>query len=264
MRRARAFFIRDLRIAASYPASFALTLVGGVVTLTVFYFLARTIGQAQLPARYGSDYFSFALVGISMASALRSIQTSFAQRVKEAQSDGSLELLLASPLSTFRAIAYLSLYPTALAMFRAFALMAAGTYFFGAHFTMHWAGLIGSLALGILTFVPLGLLSAAFVLTFKRGDPFTYLLDVTSYLFAGVLYPVEILPVALQKLSLFLPATHALAALRLSSLSGHSPRALFGEWAVLLAFAVLLWPIAAIALSLARRHVEHTGTLPHT
>lgn len=258
-----AFLRRDLLIAASYRLGAAFFVFGGFITLTVFYFLARTMGEAPLlRQRYGADYFSFALVGVAVASCLRALQTSFAARLREAQTDGSLEALLSAPLSTFRVIAYLAAYPIGSALFRAVGLLFLGSLLFGAQLRLNLPAFAATLLLGLVAFGALGLLSAAFVLTFKRGDPFTYALDTATYLLSGVVYPVEVLPEALQWVSRLLPATHALAGLREATLRGTGIQGLLPTLGMLALFSVLLWPLAALCLALARRHVERTGTLP--
>lgn len=264
MRLLGAFLRRDLKIAASYPMTFVFTFVGGFVTLTTFYFLARTIGTAPLlQSRYETDYFSFALIGLAVASALRSLQTSFASRLREAQTNGSLEALLASPHSTFRIVALLAAYPVLSALIRAIGLIALGQLFFGARLQLNVLSFALVLLLALLAFGALGLLSAAFVLSFKRGDPFAYVLDVATYLLAGVIYPVEVLPQWLQAVSKLLPATWALEGLREAALRGAPVEALWDVVGVLALFSAILWPVAAIALSVSRRHAERVGTLAH-
>ncbi len=263
MRLAWAFVRRDLLIAASYRANFAFALAGGVVTVTAFYFLAKLVGPAPVLRRYGADYFSFALLGLAIASCLRTLQATFAQRVREFQIDGSLEVLLAAPLSTFRIISYLAIYPVLAAMLKAGGLVVLGAMAFGAHLKINPLGFCATLVFALLPFAALGLLSAAVVLIFKRSDPVTYLLDTANYILCGVIYPVEVLPAPLQSLAKLLPATHALSALRAAGLSDATIPSLLPAWGILAAFAALLWPAAAVALAAARRHLERTGTLPH-
>lgn len=265
MRLLWAFLRRDLRIAASYRMNFVFTAVGGLVTLATFYFLARTVGDsALLQNRYGADYFSFALVGISVASALRSLQTSFAQRLREAQTDGSLEVLLSAPLSTFRVVALMAAYPVVSALVRSVGLLVLGAWIFGARLHVDVASFAIVLALAVLAFAPLGLLSAAFVLSFKRGDPFSYLLDVATYLFAGVIYPVEVLPPLLRWAAQLLPATWALRGLRAAGLRAAGVAELGQVLIILGLFSAVLWPLAAVALAVSRRHAERAGTLAHS
>ncbi|MGA9520086.1 MAG: ABC transporter permease [Myxococcaceae bacterium] len=264
MRLLLAFLRRDLKIAASYKTSFVFAAVGGLVTLTTFFFLARTVGDSPaLASKYGSDYFSFALLGVSVAAALRTVQTSFARRLREAQTDGSLEVLLSAPRSTFQVIALLSAYPILNALVRSVLLLVVGSWLFGANLHLDPLAFGLSLLLALTSFGALGLVSAAFVLSFKRGDPFSYLLDVLTYLLAGVIYPVEVLPPFLQKAADFLPATWALRALREAALNGSSLSGITRELLILAAFAIVLWPLAALALSVSRRWSEKAGTLAH-
>jgi ABC-2 type transport system permease protein len=256
-----AFVRRDFRIAASYPANFLFVFASGVISLTVFYFLAKTIGEPVALHRLGVDYFSFALIGIAVATCLRAMQTSFAARVREAQTDGSLEILLAAPLPTFEVVGCLAVYPVASAFLRSLGLVFCGSLL-GARLSLNPPAFVGTLLMSMLPFAALGLISAAFVFTFKRADPFAFALDAASYLLCGVIYPVEVLPPALQWASRLLPATYALRALRASGLKGEIVARLLPDWGALALFAIVLWPAAAAAVTWARRRAERNGTLP--
>ncbi|MBU8896032.1 ABC transporter permease [Corallococcus sp. M34] len=265
MRRLLAFLRRDLQVATAYRLNALLLATGGLFTLTLFYFLARAVGQpAALQGRYGGDYYSFTLVGLATATLLRSLQRGFGEAVRAAQNDGSLEPLLAAPLPTVQVVTLMAAGPVAASLVRAGILLFAGTLLFGARLSLNPLGFAVTLILSVVSFGALGLLSAAFVLVFKRGDPFAYALDMASYLFAGVLYPPDVLPPTLHALARLLPATHALHGLRAAALKGAGIPELLSTWGVLLAFSAVLWPLAAFALAAARRHVERTGTLPHS
>jgi ABC-2 type transport system permease protein len=258
-----AFLGRDLRIAASYKLGFVFMAVGGLVTLTVFHFIAKTFGDAPLLVQhYGAGYFSFALLGIVVASSLRALQTSFAARLRETQTDGSLEVLLAAPRSTFSVVCGLAAYPIVNGLARAAGLLVLGALFFDARLKVNPVAFACVLLMAMAAFAALGLLSAAFVLVFKRGDPFTFALDTATYLLAGVVYPVQVLPPALQFASRLLPATYALEGLRAAGLKGASVSEVLPSLGALALFCAVLWPASALALTLARRHVERTGTLP--
>src|SRR5256885_3131373 len=159
MRLAWAFLKRDLQIALSYRSSFVFIVVGGFITLTVFHFMGATIGSSPVLAKYGTNYFSFALVGVVVATSLRAMQTSFAARIRDAQSDGSLEVLLSSPHSTFRVVASLAAYPIVIALGRALALLATGALVFGADLHVDPLAFGATMALSLVAFAALGLLS---------------------------------------------------------------------------------------------------------
>jgi len=70
------------------------------------------------------------------------------------------------------------------------------------------------LLLTFFAFLTIGMLSASFVIIFKRGDPIGYVFGWSSFLFGGVLFPVEVLPAPLPLLSNLLPITHAAKGVR--------------------------------------------------
>ena len=263
MRRLFAFFLRDFRIARSYSLNFVLLGVASGMSLVTLYFLSRALGDSPAfrAATGTSDYFSFALVGVSVATALRAVQTSFSSRLREAQTDGSLEVLLSAPLSTFQVVASLAVYPVVLSVVAEAGVLGVGALL-GARLSVNFVGLVVTTLLSFAAFMPLGLLSAAYTLVFKRGDPFSFVVDALSYLFSGVLYPVAVLPPLFQLGAQILPATHALAALRKALLEDAPFSAFLRPWGALALTASVLWPLALLALSAARRHVERAGTLP--
>ena len=85
-------------------------------------------------------------------------------------------------------------------------------------------------ALAILTFSALGVLSPSFILVFKRGSPIAWLFGALSWLLGGLLYPVAVLPDWLRALSALLPVPHAIEGMR-AALLGAAPWATL--WATL-------------------------------
>ena len=91
----------------------------------------------------------------------------------------------------------------------------------------------------LVGFTGMGLLAGATVLVIKRGNPVGWALRGASVLLGGILYPVAVLPPALQALGAILPITHALVVLRGAMLEGSGIVELAG-------------PIAALTLTSAR------------
>ena len=67
LRKASAFFGRDLAIARSYRLVFALEIVEAFLGVATFYYLSRFVSNHELARMlpFGSDYFAFAIVGIA-------------------------------------------------------------------------------------------------------------------------------------------------------------------------------------------------------
>jgi ABC-2 type transport system permease protein len=78
-----------------------------------------------------------------------------------------------------------------------------------------------------------------------------------------VAYPVEVLPSWLSQLSLIIPITHALKAMRHALLQGYSLLQLWPELMILAIFAVFFFPLGLLAFHLAVQQVKVTGTLGH-
>jgi ABC-2 type transport system permease protein len=142
--------------------------------------------------------------------------------------------------------------------------MLAGAVLLGADFARaDWLAALNLGGLAVLAMGAWGLLSAAFVLVFKRADPLSWLADVTLYMFAGVYFPIDVLPPVLKPIAYALPLSHALEGLRLALMQGET-LAQLGRYAlILLAFDLALAPLAAWAFSAALRHVRRTGSLEH-
>lgn len=260
-----AFFRRDFLLDLSYRANFLFALASGIFAIATFHFLSLTVGAGALSmARYGGDYFTFALVGVAVMGVLRSALTQMASRVREAQVSGTLEAVLASPLSPAGAIVLSSIYPLGGAALRGLLLLLAGGALFGADLEGVNAGAaVVVLLLSLACFLALGVLSAAFTLRFKRGDPIATALDWASALLSGVVYPVEVLPRELQQASRLLPTTHALEAFRGALIRGASLAELAPSLVWLAAFAAVVLPIALLAFRFAVRRAEEDGTLSH-
>ena len=100
------------------------------------------------------------------------------------------------------------------------------------------------LVLTILSASSFGIMAASFIMVLKRGDPITWMFNSASALLGGVYFPVTVLPEWLQKVSLLLPTTHALKAMRLTLLKGASAMDVAGEIGALCVFCVVLLPLS--------------------
>ncbi len=115
----------------------------------------------------------------------------------------------------------------------------------------------------LLAFSGLGVLSAAYLLLFKRGNPAKWFILGVSSITGGMLFPVNILPPWLQFVARLNPVTYAMDAMRGALLDGASILTLAHPLLLLLAFAVVLLPTSVLVFSWALRRTKITGTLTH-
>ena len=127
----------------------------------------------------------------------------------------------------------------------------------------HLSALRRTLIVSILAFAGLGIVSASYLLLFKRGNPARWLIVGASSLLGGMMYPVSVLPVPLQWMARLLPVTYSLEGMRQALLAGASFAQLWPSVRALLLFAVVLLPLSGIIFAWALRQTKITGTLTH-
>jgi ABC-2 type transport system permease protein len=258
------FLWRDFRMQMSYRLSFLLQFFGMLFSSASFYFVSQLlgVGAAQYMSGYGGDYFSFVLIGIAFVGYQGVALHAFSGVVRSAQSAGTLEAMLVTPTRLSTILFSSSLWNFVFTSFRVLLYILLGMFVFGADLRNAnvLAGLV-VLCLTIVTLGGIGILSACFIMVFKRGNPVDFLFSSLSALLGGVYYPVEVLPDWLQILARFFPLTYSLEAMRRALLTGESLADLWREVAVLAAFSVLLLPLSLIAFRYAVRQAKRDGSL---
>lgn len=260
LRRAWAFVTRDFREELSYRFAFVLQLFGLAWVLVLFAYGARLV-DPSFPALqpYGGNWFSYVLLGYAPLEFLRVGVFGFSASVREAQSHGTLEALLVTragiPTIVFGSVAYGYLR----AAFRALLFLGIGIAAAGAVSRADFVAAGTFVALSVICFGAIGVLSASFVMVFKRGDPVSILVVGTSTLFAGLFFPPQLLG-PLEIVSKFLPLTYAMEGVRLAA-QGHGLGALAGELGMLALFCAVLVPLAAWAFRAALDRARRDGTL---
>jgi ABC-2 type transport system permease protein len=259
-------FRRDLTVARSYRAAFAIEIFQALFGAASFYFLSRFVASPALTKLLppGSDYFSFALVGVAFFDYLSLALITFDGSLQEARQNGTLEHLLVTQTSLPVILAGSSLYPFAVLSLRTAIYIGWGAILFG--FPLNGANWIGAslvLAASVLAFSGLGVLSASYLLIFKRGNPVNWAILGLSSVVGGMMYPISVLPVWLQRIARLLPVTYCLEGMRGAILGHAATRELVPSIAGLLVFAAVFLPLSFAIFSWALRRTKITGTLAH-
>jgi ABC-2 type transport system permease protein len=265
-RKMSALFLKDLAIARSYRAAFALELFETLFGAAGFFFLSRFVESPQLERALppGTSYFSFVLVGLAFFDYLSVALRAFDESLYDARQNGVLEHLLVTQTSLPVILAGSILYPFVLLSLRTAIYLGWGAALFGFPLgEANWLGAILILGASILAFSGLGVLSASYLLVFKRGNPVNWALLGISSVVGGMMYPVSVLPVWLQHLARLVPVTYALEGMRAALLSKAPFRQLWPSLAALLVFAAILLPVSFATFSWALRRTKITGTLTH-
>lgn len=267
LRKILAFLARDARAWASYRFSTALQLAGIFFSLVVWFFISSAVAVKDGSAiqEYSDNYFDFVVIGIAVAGYVTVSLSGFASHIREAQISGTLEALLVTPTSIPTLVIGSTVGNYAGATARLLGLLAfAGTIF---QVPIFWSSLPAAalvLLLTVVAFSGIGLLSASFVMVFKRGDPLAQAVAWFSMLLGGVYFPTRSVgEPALESLAEWLPLTPALKALRFLLLRGESLAGVSDLVLRLALMAVVLLPAGLLAFNAGVRHARRSGSLTH-
>ncbi len=264
LRLLRAFLIRDFYTETSYRLGFLVGIGGILFRAFIFYFLAQLIGDTAAPllAEYDGDYFAFVIIGIALGGYFGVGLSGFASALRQAQTTGTLEALMMTPVPVPMVIVGSAVWSYAYTTFRVLIYLLIGALFLGLDLSranMPAALLI--LLLGIISFASIGILAASVIMIIKRGDPITALFGNLANLVGGVYYPIAIMPGWLQGIAKLLPITYALNGMRLALLNGASWAALTPDLLALLAFCLLLFPLSLLVFRYAVERARADGSL---
>jgi ABC-2 type transport system permease protein len=260
------FFWRDLSIARTYRTVFALEAIEALFGAAMFYYVARFVDtpalQNALPQ--GGSYFAFSLVGFIFLDYLNAALDTFDRGLEESRDSGTLEHLLITQTSLPVFVAGSAIYPFVATTLRIIVYVAWGAALFGFPLrAANWLSVLAVLLSTLLAFSGLGILSASYLLLFKRGNPAKWFFLGVSSVAGGMLFPVSILPNWLQVVARLNPVTYALDAMRASLLGGATIAGLWRPLTILLAFAALLLPLSMSVFAWSLRRTKITGTLTH-
>jgi ABC-2 type transport system permease protein len=230
----------------------------------MFYFLARLVdpGASSPLARYGGDFFSFVIIGIAFRSYLGLSMDTMASSLRREQLLGTLESVAATgtPLPVFAAGG--AVWQFIFASYRVLVYLLFGWLFFGLDLSAaNLPAAALTLALSVLAFAGVGVVSGSFILVFKQGDPVRWLYGGAATLLGGVYFPVQMLPDWLRPFSVVFPITHALEAMRRAVLLGTGVGGISVQLLVLAGFAAVSVPAGALAFRWALRRIRLDGTL---
>lgn len=260
------FFWRDLSIARTYRTVFVLEAVEALFGVAMFFYVARFVDSPQLSSSLpqGGSYFAFSLIGFVFLDYLNAAMDTFDNSLMEARDSGTLEHLLVTQTSLPVILAGSAIYPFFATTLRIAVYLAWGALLFGFPLRdANWPAVAAVLLATLLAFSGLGILSASYLLLFKRGNPAKWFLLGVSSVAGGMLFPVSVLPDWLQFVAKLNPVTYALDAMRAAMLGGAGLNAVWRPLLVLFLFAAVLLPLSMTVFAWALRRTKTTGTLMH-
>jgi ABC-2 type transport system permease protein len=255
---------KDFIIESSYKLGFIISFVNSFTGILSFYFVNKlTSGDVSGElARYGGNYFSFALVGVAFSNYFIAATTAFSFVIRRAQTSGCLEAILSSQTPARQVVLYSAFYSFLSALVQLLLTFIAGRLLFHISYPdMNITATLLTFLLSLLVFVSLGIISASGIMLFKQGEPFGWVVGAISSFLGGAYFPVSLMPQWLQYISMLVPISHSLEALRLAMLKGYSISMLAPQLLVLLGLVAVLLPFSLYFFSWSVEKGKREGSL---
>ncbi|MCK4935952.1 MAG: ABC transporter permease [Elusimicrobiales bacterium] len=242
-----AFLRKDFLIEISYKFAFISGLLHALIGILTFFFIDKLFGHAATPhlETFQTGYFSYVFLSMAFFNYAGAGLGSFAGKIREEQYQGTLEAVLSTPIKIPVFLISLSVWNFLYATFELIVYLTLGLFLFKIDISnINIPAFLTVFSLSIITFSAMGILSASFVIMFKRGNPIAWIFSASEGLLAGIFFPVSVLPPFLGVLSKFIPLTYSIKALELSVYRGYGIYALKNELLALAIFAIFLLPVS--------------------
>jgi ABC-2 type transport system permease protein len=258
------YWARNFKVERSYKFTLFLQLFAILFSVGIYFFISKLFGH-KIPAAlasYQTNYFQFALVGLAVNHWLFSLAYSGSSSIGEEMRNGTLDFLLLSPASrivSFIAInAWRWFYETIIMV----VYFLAGYLFFDLRFTStSWPLFLGSLLLALICFTGLNLISASFLLVFKRGNVVPWVLGSFMIIWGDVYFPLQILPEKIQGFSHLIPLDNIMALCRLALFNPTYSREMMIHSLVVFLWGVVLLTFGTWSFKASLRYALRNGTL---
>ncbi len=247
--------------------SYRLRMTFSIMTLPLavvpLYFIAGALQplMAESIKNEGQQYFGFVVVGVITVWFLSTSVGALPGALGSGVATGTLEALLSTPSRLPVLFAGMIGYGFNWIGIRTVIFLTAA-WFLGAPvvWSRGWLAL-GILFLIVLAYLPFGVLAASLVLAFRTDGRLPQLVGSLSVFLGGVYFPTHVIPSWIEKVSIALPLTYGLRALRRTLLEGASFATVAQDLAILSAFIVVLFGVSTLAFSQSLRYAKRAGTL---
>ena len=261
-----AFLKRDILESSSYKFSYLFGLAGILGSLIFFFFLNKLItpGQNQYLAAYGGNYFAYVVIGIAFIGYLNISSSVFSGLLEAGENSGTLEAILLTPAKIYLLAFANSFWSFIFTTAHVLIYLLLGVIFFGLDLPrVNIPVLLLVLFICSIPLFLLGVISSALTLATKQSGFINLLSGRAGKFLAGVYFPIGIFPAWLAKLTLLLPLTQGLEAIRKCALSGSNIAGVLPNLIYLIAVSIVLLPISVFSFRWGFKKAKLYGNLVH-
>lgn len=208
-----AFVKKDVRSRVTYRLNLTLSFLNTLMAALTWSLLGQNAQLSASLAPYGGSFIAYLIVGLAfneyMIESLKAVQKSI--------HPSELEEILASPVKLRVFLVGNTLWGYAFHTINIVIYFSLGILVFGVTFgAVDYVGAIVTLVLGIVVMFSFSLVASGILVISKQGDIVQWLLGAMSGLFAGVYFPITLLPTQVQTISWILPQTYFFELIRLA------------------------------------------------
>jgi ABC-2 type transport system permease protein len=191
----------------NYPGawSIAAQIVKLLLMLVGYWFTAKAFAPSFVQFRGAEDYFSFVVIGECVLAIPVAVMAGIAASLKNLSGEGTLDSVLVLPHSHQKTLFLFGLAPALVELCWTSLYLVAAVLIFGLSVPLE--GLLSVIFLQIVSlpvFVGLGFLSASILLWLGRGEGVIDAFLRAAVVFAGVFFPVSVMPDFLSRTLLVL------------------------------------------------------------
>lgn len=251
---------RDVAVFMSYRLRLASQVGSTLFSLLLFYYVSRLVRVDMFPSP--DDYFAFVTVGVVIMGVLTSIFAAAPATLRQELVAGTFERILVSPFGGVAGILSMLIFPFLYALVHGIVTLLLAATVFG--LPIEWPSAILAVPvalLGVLAFLPFGILVAAAVVVLKQAMGASSFLVAGIAVVAGLYFPVTLLPGWIEWASEVQPFTPAVDLLRHLLVGTPLQAAPWAEVAKLVLFASALVPLSVWLLGRALRLGRRRATI---
>ena len=257
---------KDWKVFWRYPLNAVSNIFQPIIWITPVYFMGKafsTNGQALGFAAYSGtgDYMSFILLGTVLTNFILTVFWGMGYALKNDMDAGVLESNWLTPVPRLLILVGRTLSSLLVTMITSLIMLVIASALFGFKPTGNtWAAFLTAIPM-LIGLYGFGFAFAAVVLLIREANT---LVDVSSFLvqgFSGTNFPVKSLPTWLLPISLLLPLTYGLDAVRGLILRTKTLLPINMEIAILILFMFIMLWFGAWVFNRVERRVRTLGTL---
>lgn len=260
-----AYFKKDMKIATSYKVQFLFQFLQIFFSVTIIYFIGKMLPaktQMSLFKKYNCSYFQFALVGLAVNGYLRAGLVTITNDLRQAMNQGVLEIIFTANTNLATNLFFMSIWQFVFETVKVFAYFVLAIVLFGTEFSnINILSAFAAMTLTVSIFLFLGIISCSLLILLKKGDPVNWIFSSIGAIFAGTMFPIELLPKWMQALSPLMPLTHSISAMRRAMLNSANLCEIKNSLISLCIFLLVLMPTAVLISNICLSKSKKNGAL---